>query len=221
MAKRRPKADWEAIEREYRAGLLSIREIAKRNDCSDTAIRKKARQEGWDRDLSSKVRAKVRTKLVRTKVRTPQPSENEIVETAAEEAFQVETLQRADISRYRNISNKLLDELEAQTDGAGVIDQAKLALEQSDMVGLATAVEKMTSLPERIRSFAQASTALKNYITLERQAYSLDDSSPPPGTNPDDDVTVNRILAAAVGLASNKTPTLPCMEKRARETVDE
>lgn len=34
--------DWEAIERAYRAGALSIRTIADRNGVSDTAIRKKA-----------------------------------------------------------------------------------------------------------------------------------------------------------------------------------
>ena len=38
MAQRKP-VDSEAIEREYRAGQLSLREIAKRNGVTDTAIR--------------------------------------------------------------------------------------------------------------------------------------------------------------------------------------
>ena len=33
-------------------------------------------------------------------------------------------------------------------------------------------------------------------------------------------VNVNRILSVAVGLASNKTPTLPCMEQRRTNTND-
>ena len=68
------KPDWEAIESAYRAGLLSIREIASKNGITDGAIRKRAKKENWSRDLSEKIKNKsdelVRTKEVRTKVRT-------------------------------------------------------------------------------------------------------------------------------------------------------
>lgn len=64
------QTDWEAIERAYRAGSLSIRTIAERQGVSDTAIRKKAKVQGWARDLSDQVRKEVRSKLVRGEVRT-------------------------------------------------------------------------------------------------------------------------------------------------------
>lgn len=47
---KRRKVDWEKVEAEFRAGDLSIREIAKRHGISDTAIRKKAK--GWDKGSS-------------------------------------------------------------------------------------------------------------------------------------------------------------------------
>ena len=50
--------DWEAIERAYRAGLLSIREIASAHEVSHTAINKRAKRDGWERDLSEKIQAK-------------------------------------------------------------------------------------------------------------------------------------------------------------------
>ena len=51
--------DWEAIERDYRAGILSLREIAAVHGCSHVAISKRARAEAWARDLAAKIQALV------------------------------------------------------------------------------------------------------------------------------------------------------------------
>jgi DNA-binding Lrp family transcriptional regulator len=40
----RMSVDWEAIEREYRAGQLSVREIARQQGLSHTAINKRAKR---------------------------------------------------------------------------------------------------------------------------------------------------------------------------------
>ena len=51
LAKRK-KIDWEGINREYRAGQVSISLIADAYGCSEGTIRKKAKKEGWKRDLT-------------------------------------------------------------------------------------------------------------------------------------------------------------------------
>ena len=56
--------DWDAIERAYRAGQLSIKELARQHKLSDTAIHKRAKAKGWTRDLSGAVRTRVRESLV-------------------------------------------------------------------------------------------------------------------------------------------------------------
>ena len=56
--------DWESIERDYRAGLLSVREIAAAQGVSHTAIQKRAKVEGWDRDLKAKILAKADLSVV-------------------------------------------------------------------------------------------------------------------------------------------------------------
>jgi hypothetical protein len=56
--------DWDAIERQYRAGQLSIKELARQHKLSDTAIHKRAKAKGWTRDLSGAVRTRVRESLV-------------------------------------------------------------------------------------------------------------------------------------------------------------
>lgn len=49
MRKKSKAIDWKAIERDYRAGVMSVREIAKWYGLSDTAIHKKAKADGWER----------------------------------------------------------------------------------------------------------------------------------------------------------------------------
>jgi len=107
------KPDWEAIESAYRAGSLSIRNIADKHGISDTAIRKKAAQQGWQRDLTKKVKDATNAKLVRAEVRNDgSRTDDEIVQEAAEEAANVVIAHRADLASWRRITNKLRDFLE-------------------------------------------------------------------------------------------------------------
>jgi hypothetical protein len=48
----------------YRAGVLSVSEIARQFDVTETAVRKHAKQHKWKRDLAAKVRAKTTQKLI-------------------------------------------------------------------------------------------------------------------------------------------------------------
>lgn len=50
------KPDWEAIETAYRAGVMSLREIAAQHGISEGAIRKRAKRDDWSRDLAAKVK---------------------------------------------------------------------------------------------------------------------------------------------------------------------
>jgi len=55
----KPAPDWEKIEADYRAGVLSLREIADANPgVNHVAIARRAKRDGWSRDLSAKIRAK-------------------------------------------------------------------------------------------------------------------------------------------------------------------
>ena len=52
--------DWEAIERDYRAGILSVREIGAKCGCTHTAINKRAKRDGWERDRAARQQEPVR-----------------------------------------------------------------------------------------------------------------------------------------------------------------
>ena len=117
MDNKKNKLDWESIEAEYRCGLKSIREIARDHGCSDKAIRKKAAQEGWARDLSAKVKAKtddlVRTEEVRSRVRILTPTEKQKVDVSAEIRAEVVFELRKFSDRYGVILNSLFDDFDS------------------------------------------------------------------------------------------------------------
>ena len=56
MAERK-QVDWESVERDYSAGLLSLREIAAKHNVSHQVIARKAKTEDWSRDLGAKIAA--------------------------------------------------------------------------------------------------------------------------------------------------------------------
>jgi len=186
MATKQP--DWERIEQLFRAGLLSVREIAAACGVSHTAINKRAKAEGWERDLKAKIKAKadslVSKREVSSKVSTEAlATERGIVEANAEVIADIRMAHRTDIGRSRRLANKLLDELESLTDEQGTIKDLIAQLKEgdsddgdamSDMLALAN---KMGALPSRTKTMKELAETLKTLVILERQAYDLDTKS--------------------------------------------
>lgn len=177
--------DWEAIEREYRAGVLSIREIARQAGVTDTAIRKRARAEGWERDLTQKVRETARARLVREDgsqagSQDRRANDAEVISSAAERQVEVVRQHRAAIGRGRDLTMRLLDELDATTTRAGELSQliADAAKADSGMAKRRDAMLRAVGLGGRATVMRDLSTAAKNWIALERQAFSIDDGDP-------------------------------------------
>lgn len=172
--------DWEAIERAFRAGALSIRTIADRNGVSDTAIRKKAKALGWERDLSEQVRKEVRNKLVRGEVREAQCAnperDAEIVEEAAEEGATVVRSHRRDIRKATNLANLLMDDLLTTIQRREEIEDAIEDETAEDANGMRRATMlSAVALPSNAKTLFQLSSAMKNLQVLERQAFGLDE----------------------------------------------
>ena len=183
MAKR---PDWEAIESAYRAGVMSLREIASQHDISEGAIRKRAKRDDWSRDLNAKIKARsddmVRKQEVRSQVRRETVlSERVLIEATAEVITNVRMEHRGDIRRARELANVLFDELSAEcADVAALEKLGELMIEPDDngRDKLNELYHAVISLPERVKSAKALSETLKNLIGLERQAYGLDDMQP-------------------------------------------
>jgi hypothetical protein len=189
------KPDWERIEQLYRAGVLSVREIAASCGVSHTAIQKKAKALGWERDLRAKITAKAESLVAKAEVATQVATdavetERGIVDANAKVIADIRIAHRTDIGRSRRLANKLLEELEAITDENGtlreLIDQLR---DEEGPASLLEAAQKMASLPGRSKIIKELSETLKNLILLERQAYSLD-TLPDGGDSADASLTI-------------------------------
>lgn len=174
--------DWEAIERAYRAGVLSVREIAAAHEVSHTAINKRAKRDGWDRDLKAKIKAKadalVSKREVSTEVSSKQAeTEREIIELNAEVIANIRMAHRGDISRSRRLTNKLLDELEGLTDNRHLFEELGELMRNPDDNGQDKRNDlynKIIDLPGRTKTMKELAETLKTLVALERQAYDLD-----------------------------------------------
>ena len=174
--------DWEAIERAYRAGLLSVREIAGACGVSHTAIQKRAKIKGWERDLKAKIKAKADSLVAKREVATQVASksvetEREIIEVNAEVIASIRMAHRGDISRGRRLTNKLLDELEGITDNRHLFDELGELMRSEDDKGQDKRndlYQKIIDLPGRSKTMKEMAETLKTLIALERQAYDLD-----------------------------------------------
>ncbi|RTR08468.1 hypothetical protein [Klebsiella pneumoniae] len=174
--------DWEAIESAYRAGLMSLREIASQHGISEGAIRKRAKRDDWSRDLAAKVKERaddlVRKAEVRKQVRTETAlSERVLIEATAEVVAAVRMEHRGDIRRARGITNALFDELGAEcadVDSLRKLGELMLSPDENGRDKLNEIYHSIISMPERVKAVKALSDALKNLIGLERQAYDID-----------------------------------------------
>ena len=174
----RKSVDWEAIEREYRAGQCSVAEIGRRFGISHPAILKRAKRDGWTRNLAAKVREAVTAKLVTSEV-TGAAGQRETIEAAAARVVQVIREHRTSIGRAQRLVKALFGELEEATENRDEIDEAIEAESRDEDKGKRRAMMlRAVALPSRSGVIVNLSGALKTLVALERQAFGLDAEVP-------------------------------------------
>lgn len=166
MTDERTQTDWERVEAEYRSGQLSVREIGRRHGVTETAIRKRAKTGGWERDLSDRIRAAVRNEVVRNAVRSEascEPiSEEQMVEAGKARGYKAVEGHLARADRLKALADKLTTELETYMSGGDPTVQIFVSKGDSP----ATIIRTLTDTAERIAK-------------IERTALNLDDKAPP------------------------------------------
>lgn len=180
--------DWESVEAQYRAGIRSLKDIGREFDVSDAAILKRAKRDGWPRDLQAKIRAKAEAKVSESLVSAKDSAqtnvrEREIVEANAEAVATAVLRERADVSRARSLAMRLLGELEAATEQQGDFARLGELLAAPDDKGvdkLGDLYKKVIAMPSRIDGVKKLSDALKVLIELERKVLKLDSDDDKP-----------------------------------------
>lgn len=197
----RRRADWEAIERDYRTGQFTDQELADKhgNVVSRQAISKRAKEKEWQKDLSREVRQATKAKLIAEQVREQVAGEvaekvaksgNATVQAvlaAAETNKQVILGHRRDIAKVREITMTLVTSLET---AAAEKDAAK-----------------RLPLGELVLTAQRAGQAVGRLQQLERVAFGLDeedDSAGAAGVSKLTDAQRAARLAALTALAAKR-----------------
>lgn len=182
MAERK-KIDWERIELDYRAGIKTLRQIADEHGISNPAIAKRAKKEGWERDLSAKIAKKaeilVSKEMVSREVsKEKMLTEQVIIDANANASATVQLRQRKDVARYQDLVNKLFDELDtiSGNENAAALEQLSTLIENEALAGEeALAVfNRVSSLPSRVKVAKDLGDTIAKLIPLERAIYKMD-----------------------------------------------
>ena len=176
--------DWERIELDYRAGIKSLREIAAEHGITHGAINKRAKRDGWERDLAPKIQARaealVSKALVSSSVSSDQRiAERDTVEANAQAVATIKLAHRSDIRRAHGILMSLFEELECQTgaESVALLQQLGEIMRSEDDKGQDRRNDlyaKIISLPERAKTAETLTRSLKTTVELQRQAFGMD-----------------------------------------------
>jgi hypothetical protein len=87
--RKRRKPDHDAIERDYRLGTYTLRELAAQHGCSHQAIARMAKTKGWTQDLCKAVRAATNATLIQDAVATSIAKSGQAVANSVQAAAEV------------------------------------------------------------------------------------------------------------------------------------
>ncbi len=143
--------DYEAVARDYKANLLTVKEIAKKHDVGVSTIMKKAKEHSWIRDYTDEIKKSIKNKLIDAQIERSIPH---AIEHAADETVAI-ILKHRRIIREAAERNTRLDE------------------KFDSILPQAADFNDMSKAASIIKSLVEAKSKL---IALERQAFNIEDS---------------------------------------------
>lgn len=176
----RHKVDWEAVERDYRTGRFTLRELEAQHGVSYAQISRKANELGWSKDLREVIKQATDAAVLRETVTQAQKDVTDAVLVAAEVNTQVILGHRKDIASTRSVAASLLEELSRSAllaDEQELLTQvlAGAGAEPADEARIRATVQKALSLPSRVGSVKQLADTFDKLQLAERRAFGLDE----------------------------------------------
>jgi elongation factor P--beta-lysine ligase len=182
--------DLERMEIDYRASILTNREIGAKHGCSHTMVGKYAVKFGWERDLTTRIQARV-NELVSKQVVSKEVSkeklatEKQVIEENAHALVEVKRSHIQGIGKLQKVCDDLMDELVTQSISREELQQiAELAVLQQTQDGERPDAKdvqkrldsflKLLGLSDRADTFKKLVDAKTRLVTLERSIFEFD-----------------------------------------------
>lgn len=184
QAPKRRRIDWEAVERDYRTGKFTLRELESKHGAGYAKISARAKEHGWTKDLAAVVRKATSAALI-AEVATARATEGQkattdVVLAAAELNKQVILTHRTELQAARQLAMDLLVEVQSQRLLAAekeLLAQV-LAGKANDIKEINEAqrvVHKALATGSRVSSVKALAETIVKLHGGERVAFSLDD----------------------------------------------
>ena len=179
--------DWELIERDYRAGIKTLRQIAEENGISHTAIQKRAKKDEWTRDLTERVQQKAQELVARKEVaravsKEQKVSDLETVRVYGEVVANIDLSQREDVKLAIGNARGLLMELVqlARPDFQEMLETIADTFDQSTERRQDKENELyryIIGLAGRVKMAKELAAVHGVYVPLQRKIYKLDEEA--------------------------------------------
>lgn len=154
---KRRSVDWDACHRDYRTGKFTLRELAAKYGVTHGAVGKRARDQGWQRDLTEEIRqatnARLTQELVANEVNKSIQAVSSTISVAAELNAQVVIGHRKRISSQKTLVDDALDK---------VVSIADTVVDVKTANAYANAISVLINADSKLEE-------------RERRAYGLDD----------------------------------------------
>ena len=184
------KVDYDRIEADWRAGLLSPRQLAAKyteetgDPVSHAAIINHFKRVGIERDLAEKIRAKADAMVTRSMAtgkvtREPTVPDTRVIEDGAAQIAMVRLFHRKSTTRLQAIIAAQMEELEASSgpeQAQRLRDLGELMRNENDNGSdkLNDIYRAVIGLPDRSRVAKQLAETLRIAIDLERREFGMD-----------------------------------------------
>jgi hypothetical protein len=153
---KKPRVDWDAIERDYRTDKFTLRELATKYGVTHTTISRNAEKKGWTKDLTDAIRQATNAKLVQ------------------------QTVQQQCTTAHQNATDTVLAAAELnsriiqghRTRLAGLHDAVETA--KHKLMVLGDSVADIREAATFVQAVGNLATATKTLIEQERKAHNLD-----------------------------------------------
>lgn len=196
--------DWELIERDYRAGIKTLRQMADEHGVSHVTIAQRAKRYSWERDLQEKIQQAAKNKTTRAEA-TKQTNKElktdaQVVEAYADVVSHVDQIQREDVglavTNTRNQLHELValgdpkfhDALEALADAFDESGPTANGGWKTDKTN--ELYRYIISLAGRVKMAKEIAATHGVYIPLQRKIFGLDQEKQ---TTSDVDLLLKRI----------------------------
>ena len=178
----RKDVDWEKLEREFRMGKMTYAEMSNEFGVNASTITRRAKKEGWTRDLSQLVRQETRAHISAQIVAHAQETHKSRISGDAK-AVEIEAISNAMLSadhervgsKSRALFEVVIDQIAKELADMPAIETLAIAVAQNSPEA-AAGLRKVLALPTLVDAAKKATEGAAKAIDVERKSRNMDEA---------------------------------------------